>query len=72
MTTARILAPWYGIALCRERLRGGSSGGMELDGAGQDNPGQSCVAADLIARARLVEVERRIDTHIYFWGRIAL
>jgi DNA-binding transcriptional MerR regulator len=26
----------------------------------QDNPGQSCAAADEIARARLVEVERRI------------
>jgi DNA-binding transcriptional MerR regulator len=28
----------------------------------QDNPDQSCVAADMIARARLDEVERRIDT----------
>jgi DNA-binding transcriptional MerR regulator len=27
----------------------------------QDNPDQSCVAADVIARARLDEVERRID-----------
>jgi DNA-binding transcriptional MerR regulator len=27
----------------------------------QDNPDQSCVAADVIARARLCEVERRID-----------
>ena len=27
----------------------------------QDNPDQSCVAADVIARARLGEVERRID-----------
>jgi DNA-binding transcriptional MerR regulator len=28
----------------------------------QDNPDQSCMAADVIARARLGEVERRIDT----------
>jgi DNA-binding transcriptional MerR regulator len=27
-----------------------------------DNPDQSCVAADVMARARLDEVERRIDT----------
>jgi DNA-binding transcriptional MerR regulator len=27
----------------------------------QDNPEQSCMAADAIARARLAEVERRID-----------
>ena len=27
----------------------------------QDNPDQSCTAADVIARARLGEVERRID-----------
>jgi DNA-binding transcriptional MerR regulator len=27
----------------------------------QDNPNQSCMAADVIARARLCEVERRID-----------
>jgi MerR, DNA binding len=27
----------------------------------QDKPDQSCVAADVIARARLYEVERRID-----------
>ena len=27
----------------------------------QDNPDQSCMAADVIARARLGEVERRID-----------